>query len=196
MGRFDVAVMANVLLHCERPTRILAECAKRADTLIVTETYRSDLEGRSVCRLLPGANAQLWDTWWGFSTNFFVRFFGILGFRHVLVKHYKQPSEHPDHKKGMPFFTIIGSRNALNRSDEASTLRVSDDKAGAEGNVLNESHGATAAFDIDEAAKAYVCELERQVNAKNHELEKAAQYARCVENAFATSARVSGTMCK
>ena len=78
LGTFDVAVMASVLLHCERPTRILTEGAKHADTLIVTETYRSDLEGRSVCRLLPGVNTQLWDTWWGFSTNFFVIFYSWL----------------------------------------------------------------------------------------------------------------------
>ncbi len=76
----------------------------------------------------------------------------------------------------------------MNGSDKASTLRVSDDNAGAEGNVLDESQGATAVFDIDEAAKAYVCELERQINAKNRELEQAAQYARCVESAFVTSA--------
>jgi O-methyltransferase len=188
LGRFDVAVMASVLLHCERPTRILAECAKRADTLIITETYRSDLEGRSVCRLLPGANAQLWDTWWGFSTNFFVRYLDILGLRHVMIKHHKQKSEHPDHNMGVPFFTIIGSRNVLNGSNNVSAPHVSDDKAGPEVNVLNEFRELPATpFDLDEEAKAYVCELERQINTKNHELEQAAQYARGVENAFASS---------
>jgi SAM-dependent methyltransferase len=184
LGKFDVAIMASVLLHCERPTRILAECAQRADTLIVTETYRSDLEGRSVCRLLPGANAQLWDTWWGFSTNFFVRYFGILGLRHVLIKHHKQHSEHQGHGMGVPFFTIIGSRNLLSGSDQASIVQISDDKAVTEGNAFNES---PAAFDLDEEAKAYVCELERQVSAKNEELQQAAQYARQLENGFAST---------
>ena len=187
LGRFDVAVMASVLLHCERPTRILAECAQCADTLIVTETYRSDLEGRSVCRLLPGANAQLWDTWWGFSTNFFVRYFGILGLRHVLIKHHKQHSEHPDHGMDVPFFTIIGSRNLLNGPDQASIVQVSDHKAVTEGNALNELQRPAAAFDLDEEAKAYVCELERQVSAKNDELQQAAQYARHLENGFAST---------
>ena len=39
LGTFDVAVMAAVLLHCKRPVEILAECAKRADTLLVTDRY-------------------------------------------------------------------------------------------------------------------------------------------------------------
>jgi septal ring factor EnvC (AmiA/AmiB activator) len=54
--------------------------------------------------------------------------------------------------------------------------------------VLNEFRELPATpFDLDEEAKAYVCELERQINTKNHELEQAAQYARGVENAFASS---------
>jgi SAM-dependent methyltransferase len=60
LGTFDVAVMASVLLHCERPVRIIAECAKRADTLIVTDVYRPELEGLPVCSLVPGPDKKSW----------------------------------------------------------------------------------------------------------------------------------------
>ena len=89
---------------------------------------------------------------------------------------------------GVPFFTIIGSKNALNGSDQASILQVSDDKAATEGNVLSESQHPTTGFDLDEEAKAYVCDLERQIGTKNHELEQATHYARSLENGFASSA--------
>jgi len=90
LGHFDTAVMASVLLHCERPVRILAECAKRADALIVTERYWAELEGQAVCRLHPTIDNKSWDTWWDFSTDFFLQYFGVLGFPHISITRHKQ----------------------------------------------------------------------------------------------------------
>jgi SAM-dependent methyltransferase len=110
LGRFDAAVMASVLLHCERPPRIIAECAKRVDTLIVTDVYKEDLEGSAVCRLVPNATRFTWDTWWEFSTTFFEQFLGVLGFPHIAVTRHEQVF---NGHGPTPFFTVIGSRHAI-----------------------------------------------------------------------------------
>jgi SAM-dependent methyltransferase len=112
LGIFDVAVMASVLLHCERPVRIMAECAKRSGTLIVTEMYTADIEGSPVCRLVPNVANQAWDTWWQFSTEFLIQYFSVLGFSRTKVIRHEQ-----SHKSGvkMPFFTIVGSKTVQSR---------------------------------------------------------------------------------
>jgi SAM-dependent methyltransferase len=110
LGTFDVAVMASVLLHCERPVRIIAECAKRADTLIVTDMYYPELEGRPVCRFVPNTANEAWDTWWQFSTDFFRQYFAVLGFPFVAVTQHHQVEVSG---QTSAFFTAIGSKSKL-----------------------------------------------------------------------------------
>jgi O-methyltransferase len=111
LGTFDVAVMASVLLHCERPVQIMAECAKRSDTLIVTDRYFPELEGHPVCRLAPDPTNMLWDTWWRFSTDFFRQYFAVLGLPHTSITRHKQFNEGVH--QAWPFFTAIGSKREL-----------------------------------------------------------------------------------
>ena len=110
LGTFDVAVIACVLLHCERPVRILAECSKRAHTLIVTDLYRPDLEGRPVCLLIPTAYNKEHSDWWHFSTDFFRQYFAVLGFPHTSITRHEQMYNGTP----MPLFTAIGSKSELN----------------------------------------------------------------------------------
>lgn len=79
IGMFDVALMANVLLHCESPVRIMQQCAARAASLIVVEMLHPELEGAPVCKLVPTRDNSRWDTWWEFSTDFLVQYMGVLG---------------------------------------------------------------------------------------------------------------------
>jgi SAM-dependent methyltransferase len=107
LGHFDVAVMASVLLHCERPARIIAECAKRSDAIIITEIYRKDLEPFGVCRFVPDRANFAWDTWWDFSTTFFVQLSDVLGFHRAAITHHTQTHESLG---PAPFFTIVAQR--------------------------------------------------------------------------------------
>jgi O-methyltransferase len=102
LGRFDIALMAAVLLHTRDPARIIEQCASRADTLIVCEMLCQELEGSPICRLVPSRENGIWDTWWRFSTDFFVQYFGVLGFaeRHRVV-----------HRLGpLEFYTLVADR--------------------------------------------------------------------------------------
>ena len=107
IGEFDIALMANVLLHCRAPLQIVEQCARRAKTLVIVEMFYPELEGSSICRLAPSAENKQWDTWWHFSTDFFRQYLGVLGFLKVETA----ISAHTHlQTTSYPMFTIIGSR--------------------------------------------------------------------------------------
>jgi SAM-dependent methyltransferase len=109
LGRFDIAIMTSVLLHCRDPLKVVQQCAIKADTLVVTDMHFPELEGSPVSRLVPTRENRQWDTWWNFSSTLFHRYFGVLGFaadsptvhRHMHMR-----------AAGYDFFTIVGRRLA------------------------------------------------------------------------------------
>lgn len=106
LGHFDVAVMAAVLLHAHSPLLIVEQCAKRADTLIITDLYRPELAGRPVAQLIPDVGNRLWHTWWLFSPDLFVQFAGVLGFPHTEVTTHQQLFSGQLHD----WFTVVARR--------------------------------------------------------------------------------------
>jgi SAM-dependent methyltransferase len=106
LGKFDVAVLAAVLLHTRSPVAIMAQCAKRANALLVVEGFCAGLEGRPVCNLVPSKTVRQYDTWWQFSTDFFRQYFGVLGFASGPPSCHNQPFG----AKMLPQFTLIGRR--------------------------------------------------------------------------------------
>ena len=108
LGRFDVAVLASVLLHCHSPLRIVEQCARRADTLIITDIHDPGLDGLRACQLLPTADEMNWHTWWRFSPDLFTDFLRVMGFSSFrLTYHTQQAASGPHH-----LFTIVASRGA------------------------------------------------------------------------------------
>jgi hypothetical protein len=98
--------MGAVLLHCRDPLRIVEQCGKIAQTLIIVDVFHPDLEGAPVCRLAPTPQNFLWHTWWHFSTQFFTQFLAVMGF---------SPSEvfrHQQNHRGRQYtlFTVVGRR--------------------------------------------------------------------------------------
>jgi hypothetical protein len=111
---------------CRLRWRIIAECARRADTLIVTDVYFPELEGHPVCRLVPNPVNKTWDTWWQFSTDFFRQYFGVLSFPHISITRHKQFYEASG--EAWPFFTAVGSKSELlgvSKIEEVSATFVS-----------------------------------------------------------------------
>jgi SAM-dependent methyltransferase len=108
LGYFDVAVLASVLLHCQNPAGIIAECAKRAQSIVITELYHPELTG-PVCELVPSPENDTWHTWWRFTPEFFTRYLGVLGFEDQQVSmHQHRHTLVPD--RLMPMFSVVGSR--------------------------------------------------------------------------------------
>lgn len=111
IGHFDLSVIASVLLHCNNPLKIVEQCAKRSDSIVIVDFFNPDLEGRPICKLHPNVENNSWDTWWFFSTDFFVQFLKILGFTDIKitthVQFYMEKSSHP-------LFTIVAKKPTAN----------------------------------------------------------------------------------
>jgi O-methyltransferase len=128
LGRFDIALMAAVLLHCQNPARIVEQCAKRSNTIIIVERIFPELEGKPVCRLVPSVDNmdRTWDTWWDFSSDFFVQYLGILWFTEV------RKNTHIQLFKGkypVELFTLVASRplsEMIAASDAQETNSTTD----------------------------------------------------------------------
>jgi SAM-dependent methyltransferase len=110
LGHFDVAIMAAVLLHTRDPLRIIEGCARRADTVVITEMHKTELDGAPLASLVPSRESGVWDTWWDFSPDFFTQFLGILGFRQSTVTYHTQPHFAGGAEYQIPFFTLVASR--------------------------------------------------------------------------------------
>jgi O-methyltransferase len=114
LGRFDVAVMAAVLLHTRSPVAVLERVANHVDdTLVIVDRYYPELDGAPVCRLEPTAENGVWDTWWAFSPAFFTAFAGLLGFQHAEVHHHEQTHRYGDdylQEMRLPMFTVVARR--------------------------------------------------------------------------------------
>jgi len=108
LGRFDIAIIADVLLHTRAPLQIIEECAKFADTLIVTDLRYDDIDAMPVMRLVPDADNHDWSSrsWWHLSSKLISQWLGVLGFREVRVLRHVQmfrgnPGQH---------FTVVATR--------------------------------------------------------------------------------------
>jgi O-methyltransferase len=107
LGRFDIGLLGAILLHSSSPLKIIESVASMVDrTLIIVDLYFSDLEGQPVSRLAPGPNNPTCETWWQFSTQFFVNFLSLIGFAKAKITLHEQPICNSI----VPMFTVVAER--------------------------------------------------------------------------------------
>lgn len=107
LGRFDVALMAAVLLHTQSPVRTLESAARLVEgSIIITEQYDGSLGDEPVCRLAPTTDNEIWDTWWTFSPRFFQQYLAVLGFVDQELTFHTQAA----HGREIEMFTVVASR--------------------------------------------------------------------------------------
>jgi len=110
LGAFDVAVMANVLLHTRDHLKTVENCARKTTgRIVIVEQWHPDLEhtGLPLCCLKGLASRpDNWNDWFRFSSAYFVRHLEILGFGNFWVTRFSAPWN------GMPieYFTLVASR--------------------------------------------------------------------------------------
>lgn len=107
--RFDIGVLASVLLHVSSPVRMLESVAATVEgQLVIVERYFPEIAAEPLCRLLPTAANRSLETWWDFSPRFFEQYLGVLGFPHTTVTRHRQFFLATN--QWYDFFTIVGSR--------------------------------------------------------------------------------------
>jgi len=111
LGDFDLAVIAAVLRHTRDPFRIVAGCARHAETVVITEMCFPELGGTPVLRFVPTRESAIWDTWWDFSPDVLVNLLGVLGLDQSTVTYHNQRLLVNDVEHSIPFFTLVGSRS-------------------------------------------------------------------------------------
>jgi Methyltransferase domain len=113
LGRFDISLLASVLLHARDPLRIIQQCAGlTGEAIVIVERHHPELEG-SIARLVPSAEMDVSDIWWDFSQGYFVQFLGLLGFTRVETNLHPQPYRpKPEVPITVPIdmFTIVAYR--------------------------------------------------------------------------------------
>jgi len=113
LGRFDVSVLACVLLHTKSPVRIIENCARITDEkIIIVEPFRERQFAQVPAEFLPKDDREGWDTWWGFSPKFFVDLLRSMGFTHSKVTFHTQTCF------GQPadLFTVVANRTAFDET--------------------------------------------------------------------------------
>jgi SAM-dependent methyltransferase len=110
LGKFDIAVLACVLLHTKSPLRIIENCARVAqDKIIIVEPFRESQFSQLPAEFLPKENREGWDTWWAFSPKFFVDVLRSMGFTYSRVTFHTQQC----FGKPADLFTVVASRNPI-----------------------------------------------------------------------------------
>ena len=107
LGKFDVAVMACMLLHNKSPLLILENCARvTSEAIIIVEPIRKLHFSQSSLEFVPSGNELSWDTWWGFTPKFFIDVLRSLGFKYPTVTRHRQIC----FDKPQDMFTIVARR--------------------------------------------------------------------------------------
>jgi len=110
LGRFDLAVLGGVLLHCRDPLQVLQVCADSVDEAIVITEQEilsfADADRRPLQWLAPSRENQIWDVWWRFTPGLFVQALPLYGFPNVTISRHDQLSL----GKAYTHFTVVGRR--------------------------------------------------------------------------------------
>jgi SAM-dependent methyltransferase len=111
LGHFDYAVIAAVLLHVRDPLRVVEQCARLADNLIITEMHFDDVpDDKPYMSWFSTKEFPVTHVWFKFSPQIFVRFAEVLGFDDNTVTFHEQLYvEDEPHRRAM-MFTVVSKR--------------------------------------------------------------------------------------
>ena len=112
LGHFDIAVLGSVLLHVREPLRVVQNCARLADSLVVTEPHYSHLpDDRPVMEWFAAPDAPTPGNWWRFSPNMIQRFVEAVGLTsHTATTMYETVAIVEGSRTPAPMFTVAAWR--------------------------------------------------------------------------------------
>jgi SAM-dependent methyltransferase len=112
LGHFDYAVICAVLLHVRDPLRVVEECARLADTLVITDVHYEDLpDDKPYMSWFSTKENPVPHVWWKFSPGLFVRFAEVLGFTENTVSSHEQVWVADGPPRSGALFTVVSTRD-------------------------------------------------------------------------------------
>ena len=107
LGRFDISVIASVLLHNRNPLQILEACARiTSETIVIVELRGPGPATSPSMTFVPESNQRPWDTWWSFSPALLTRVLGTMGFPQSRVSFHQQNLG----GRLVDFFTVVAGK--------------------------------------------------------------------------------------
>jgi hypothetical protein len=117
IGRFDTTIAGAILLHLSNPFAALREIASVTDEMIiVTDLENPEFGERPYIEFSPHPASSDPMCWWYLSAGAVGRMLTALGFSRLTVtrhRHRHYPTlKRDDRSVVLPFFTVVGRRNA------------------------------------------------------------------------------------
>lgn len=117
LGHFDVAVLCSVLLHLRDPLRVVQNCARLADSLVITEVHYPDFPNdRPMMQFFTLPDAPSPDLWWRFTPQLFVRFAEVMGYATNEVTFHEQTYVLEGKPRPATFFTVVSTDRRSGRA--------------------------------------------------------------------------------
>ena len=112
LGHFDYAVISAVLLHVRDPLRVVEDCARLADNLVITDIHHPEIRQDEASMTWFSTNDEpAAHVWWKFSPQLFVRFAEVLGFTQNDVTYHEQLWIAEDEPRPGGYFTVVSKRD-------------------------------------------------------------------------------------
>jgi len=110
IGKFDIAVVAAVLIHSRDPMGILSRCGQlTTGRIVVTEAVWKTLETvHPIMLLRPQPDNNIMDSWWDIPPRTIATMYQIMGFSNILYAEY--PVFFWQNKHDVKTYTIVGER--------------------------------------------------------------------------------------
>lgn len=112
LGRFDYAVICSLLLHVRDPLKVVHECAKLAENLVIADMQYPEVPlNQPIMQWFSTKEAQVPHVWWKFSPQLFVRFAEVLGFAESTVSFHEQLYVADGPPRPAAMFTVVSMRH-------------------------------------------------------------------------------------
>ncbi len=112
LGHFDYAVICAVLLHVRDPLRVVEQCARLADNLLITDAHYPDIpDDKPYMSWFSTKEEPVPHVWWKLGPQLFVRFAEVLGFSESTVSFHEQIYVADGPPRPGSFFTVVSTRD-------------------------------------------------------------------------------------
>lgn len=108
--KFDIGILAAVLLHVASPLKMLESVARVvSEKIIVVDAYIEEIAAQPVARLIPDASNRTIESWWQFSPKIFEQYLAVLGFSSTVRTRHRARAGRWVNFADLDLFTVVAT---------------------------------------------------------------------------------------